>query len=191
MKCKKQFAALLLSVTLLAGISAPSFAEPQPEDPAAATTQTDPAQTTDSVTDTTGTDETDAQTTEPTSDTDTSETEPPADNTDTHQPNETEEDTSVLHVNAQASILVNEETGEIIHAENETEKAYPASTTKIMTALLALEKCNLDDVVTMQDEDFIDVNNGASNAGLKVGEQITVENLLYCLLLPSGNEAAN
>ena len=60
-----------------------------------------------------------------------------------------------------------------------------------MTALLVLEKCNLSDVVTMQDEDFTDVKNGASNAGLKVGEKITVENLLYCLLLPSGNEAAN
>ncbi len=96
-----------------------------------------------------------------------------------------------ITVDAEASILVNAETGEIVHADNEKEKKYPASCTKIMTALLTVEKCSMDTVVTMQEEDFTDVTNGASNAGLKVGEQITVENLLYCLMLPSGNEAAN
>lgn len=96
-----------------------------------------------------------------------------------------------IAIDAGASILVNAETNEIIHASNETKKMYPASCTKIMTALLALENCSLNDIVTMQDSDFTDVNNGASNAGLRPGEQITVENLLYCLMLPSGNEAAN
>lgn len=199
MKCKKQLAALLLSITLLTGMAVPSFAEPQPDDSATTTTQTTDPATQDGTADTTDTGDAGTQepAEEPSADTDTDSTADNPDTTDTAQPQEQAEDpeedtgTPVLHVDAKASILVNAETGEVIHAENEKEKAYPASTTKIMTALLALEKCSLDDVVTMQEEDFSDVNNGASSAGLKVGEQITVENLLYCLLLPSGNEAAN
>ena len=199
MKCKKQLAALLLSITLLTGMAVPSFAEPETTDPAPAATQT--------------TDDTSTDNTQPVADSDTAadEAEPDA-NTDAAEPEDAQSDTQTdtpdsaepaetepetdgkspkISIDAGASILVNAETGEIIHAENEKEKKFPASTTKIMTALLVLEKCNLSDVVTMQDEDFTDVKNGASNAGLKVGEKITVENLLYCLLLPSGNEAAN
>lgn len=199
MKCKKQLAALLLSIALLTGMAVPSLAEPETTDPAPAATQT--------------TDDTSTDNTQPVADSDTAadEAEPDA-NTDAAEPEDAQSDTQTdtpdsaepaetepetdgkspkISIDAGASILVNAETGEIIHAENEKEKKFPASTTKIMTALLVLEKCNLSDVVTMQDEDFTDVKNGASNAGLKVGEKITVENLLYCLLLPSGNEAAN
>lgn len=176
MKCKKQLAALLLSITLLTGMAVPSLAEPETADPTPSATQT-PNDTTDTAGDANHTPSDDAQ-----ADTQT-------DTSDQTEPEET--DNSQISIDAGASILVNAETGEIIYAEKEKEKKFPASTTKIMTALLSLEKCNLSDVVTMQDEDFIDVKNGASNAGLKVGEKITVENLLYCLLLPSGNEAAN
>lgn len=98
----------------------------------------------------------------------------------------------VIELSAGASICVNAETGEIIHENNAKEKMYPASTTKIMTALLVLENCeDLSETVTMQKIDFTDVANGASSAGLQTGETITVEDLLYCMLLPSGNEAAN
>ena len=214
MKWNKKLGALLLSVALLAGTALPSFAEPEPADtetPAASQTTTDTTPTaegTDGATDTgttdtgtTDTDTTDAGTADSNADAaDSAQTNPTE-----QQPAETEqpknqtgaeaEDGSIqmptIDIDAKASILVNAETGEIIHANNEKEKMYPASCTKIMTALLALEKCNLDDVVTMQEEDFTDVKNGASNAGLKIGEKITVENLLYCLMLPSGNEAAN
>ncbi|WP_394272036.1 D-alanyl-D-alanine carboxypeptidase family protein [Butyricicoccus sp.] len=203
MKWNKKLGALLLSAALLAGTALPSLAEPEPADtetPAASQTQDTTDQTdtsptaegTDGAADT-GTDASDdAQA-------DTNEQQP-AESTDTaaqpqNQTGAEAEDGSIqmptITVDAKASILVNAETGEIIHANNEKEKQYPASCTKIMTALLALEKCSLDNVVTMKEEDFSDVNNGASNAGLKVGEQITVENLLYCLMLPSGNEAAN
>lgn len=97
-----------------------------------------------------------------------------------------------IGIKANASICVNAETGEIIHEDNAKEKMYPASTTKIMTALLVLENCeDLSDTVTMQQVDFVDVENGASTSGLQVGETVTVETLLYCLMLPSGNEAAN
>ena len=98
----------------------------------------------------------------------------------------------VINLSAGASICVNAETGEIIHEKNAKEKMYPASTTKIMTALLVLENCeDLSETVTMVKDDFADVANGASSAGLQLGETVTVEDLLYCMLLPSGNEAAN
>lgn len=203
MKCKRQLAALLLSVTLLTAMAVPSFAEPETGDSAATTTQTTDDSTSNSTQ--TNTNQTDADTdadanTDNDANTDADDVKPDStqadgaateENNTSEENDETDDKSPVITIDAKASILVNAETGEIIHAENEKEKEYPASTTKIMTALLVLEKCKLSDVVTMQEEDFIDVNNGASNAGLKTGEKITVENLLYCLLLPSGNEAAN
>ncbi|MCD8355362.1 MAG: D-alanyl-D-alanine carboxypeptidase [Clostridia bacterium] len=192
MKYKRQLAALLLSVTLLTGMAVPSFAEPETDDSAVTTTQTTDDSTSDGTQTSTNQTDTDSDT-DNDANTDADAAEP--DNTQADdaavEEEETDDKSPVITIDAKASILVNAETGEIIHAENEKEKEYPASTTKVMTALLVLEKCSLSDVVTMQESDFIDVNNGASNAGLKVGEQITVENLLYCLLLPSGNEAAN
>ncbi len=97
-----------------------------------------------------------------------------------------------ITLNAKASICVNAQTGQIIHSNNAEEKMYPASTTKVMTALLTLEHCkDLQEKVTMEESDFVDVNNGASTAGFVEGERVTIEDLLYGLLLPSGNEAAN
>ena len=209
MKLYKRLGALLLSAALLTGAALPSLAEPEPADtetPAASQTtpdtETQPETTTDDG-ETDGTTDSGTQSTDGAQSTDgTGEAagadgaqEEPADTQPANQTGAEAEDGSIqmptIQIDAKASILVNAETGEIIHADNERERLYPASCTKIMTALLVLEKCNLDDVVTMQEEDFTDVNNGASNAGLKTGEQITVENLLYCLMLPSGNEAAN
>lgn len=98
----------------------------------------------------------------------------------------------VITPEAKASICVNAETGTIVHEQNSREALYPASTTKVMTALLVLENCDdLDEIVTMQQSDFSDVLAGASSSGLLVDEEVTVETLLYCMLLPSGNEAAN
>lgn len=209
MKLYKRLGALLLSAALLTGAALPSLAEPEPADtetPAASQTtpdtETQPETTTDNG-ETDGAADSGTQSTDGAQSTDgTGEAagadgaqEEPADTQPANQTGAEAEDGSIqmptIQIDAKASILVNAETGEIIHADNERERLYPASCTKIMTALLVLEKCNLDDVVTMQEEDFTDVNNGASNAGLKTGEQITVENLLYCLMLPSGNEAAN
>lgn len=204
MKWNKKWGALLLAAALLAGTSLPSFAEPEPTETPAAS---QPSTETEQQPDTTPTEEgTDGATDTGTESSDNTQTDPaeqqseqPEETAEPEQPlNQTgalAEDGTVqmptIDIDAKASILVNAETGEIIHADNEREQLYPASCTKIMTALLVLETCGLDDVVTMQEDDFTDVNNGASNAGLKIGEQITVENLLYCLLLPSGNEAAN
>ena len=75
------------------------------------------------------------------------------------------------------------------YCKNVYGKMYPASTTKILTALLILENCKLDEVVTVS-ENATKLPGGAVGCKLKVGDQITVEQLLYGLLLVSGNDCA-
>ena len=93
---------------------------------------------------------------------------------------------------AAAAILIDKDSGYVLYDKNADEKRYPASTTKIMTALITLENAeNLDELVEVTEEDFIGVASDASKAGFMVGEQVPVIDLLYGLMLPSGNEAAN
>ena len=76
-----------------------------------------------------------------------------------------------------------------IYAENMHEKLYPASTTKLMTAYLALKYGNLEDVVVVtSNAQAIPIDS--SRAGLRVGDELSLHDLLYALLLPSGNDAA-
>ena len=71
------------------------------------------------------------------------------------------------------------------------DRLYPASTTKILTALIALERGNLSDVVTVgKNADVSSFPVDASLCGLHEGDQLTLETLLYGLLLSSGNDAA-
>ena len=84
----------------------------------------------------------------------------------------------------------------VLYDKSASEKAYPASTTKIMTALLVMEaiqsgQLTTDTPITAGDTTYQGWADGASTANIKVGEVLTVEELLYCLLLPSANEAAN
>ena len=96
-------------------------------------------------------------------------------------------------VDAEAVYFINLDTGKVIYEKNADKKVYPASTTKIMTALLALE--NIPDLDTPQIELKLYIQNalsgtGASLAGILRGETFTPRELLYAALLPSGNEAA-
>ena len=94
-------------------------------------------------------------------------------------------------LDATAALLVSPESDMVLYEKNADEKRYPASTTKIMTALLTLENVSdLSVVVTAEASDFENVTSDSSNAGIKVGEQVTVKDLLYALMLPSANEAA-
>lgn len=85
--------------------------------------------------------------------------------------------------------LFNTSTGQIPYAKNIYGKLYPASTTKILTCLVALEQGNLDDVVTVS-ENALNLEAGSSVCGLKVGDKITLRDLLYGLMMRSGNDAA-
>lgn len=88
-------------------------------------------------------------------------------------------------------ILMESSTGKILYEKNSSEVRFPASTTKIMTAILAVENCELTDIATVSHNAIYSVPVTYSHASLKEGEQLTVEQLLNVLLIPSANDAAN
>ena len=94
------------------------------------------------------------------------------------------------------AILVDANYGEVLYDKKADEKAYPASITKVMTALLVLEaidsgKLTKDQQITAGPTTLQDMSGNYSTANLEPGDVLTVEQLLYCLLLPSANEAGN
>lgn len=94
-------------------------------------------------------------------------------------------------VSASYSTIYDASTSTFLWDKNSTAKAYPASMTKMMTALTALRLCSLDDVVTIGDElDVMNEGSSPSTAGIIKGEVWTLRELLYAMLLPSGNDAA-
>ena len=94
-------------------------------------------------------------------------------------------------IGAQAAILMDANTGVILYSKNIHERLYPASTTKIMTCLLAMEEGNLDDKVDFSHDAVFSVPGDGSNMGMDVGESITLEECLYGILVGSANEVAN
>jgi D-alanyl-D-alanine carboxypeptidase len=94
----------------------------------------------------------------------------------------------VPELNAPAYILVNATTGEILLAKNAHERRSPASMTKIVTALVALERGRQDQQVTIEARDLRGVY---SVMFLRSGEELTMRQLLFMLLIPSDNAAAN
>lgn len=92
---------------------------------------------------------------------------------------------------AEAAILIDSSSEKVLYSKNENEKMYPASTTKILTAILTIENCNLEDIVTVPYEAIASIPSGYSVAALQVGEQLTVDQLLQVLLVHSSNDAAN
>lgn len=94
-------------------------------------------------------------------------------------------------IDAGAYLLMDLETGEVLLEENSEQSLYPASTTKIMTAILALENGDLDEVMTASQSAIDDIGVNGSNIGIIAGEKIKLENLLQALLISSANESAN
>ena len=99
-------------------------------------------------------------------------------------------------VKAKAALLVDETCGLTLCAQNVNEKMYPASVTKIMTALLTLEavskgQLTMNQVITVSSTAMAGLDEDGSSADIVEGEKISVENLLYCLMVVSANEAAN
>lgn len=99
---------------------------------------------------------------------------------------QTEPEPAPPDVGAHEAIVVEYPTGRILYAKDEHERMSPASLTKVLTAILALEYGNLNDVVTASPDDLV----GESTMGLVSGEQQTLHDLLYGMMLPSGNDAA-
>ncbi len=94
-------------------------------------------------------------------------------------------------VAAWSAILIEASTGSILYSKNIDEQMYPASITKILTALIALENSSLDDEIVFSSEAINSLDLGAANIGIKEGESLSMEDALYALLLHSANEVAN
>ena len=90
----------------------------------------------------------------------------------------------------EAAIVMDAKSGAILYAKNIDGKAYPASITKILTALVALENARPEDKVTITDSCIDFLEYGDAHIGLAPGEEITLDDALHALLLASANEAA-
>lgn len=100
-----------------------------------------------------------------------------------------------LTLECTAAILMDMDNDQVLYEFNADERRYPASITKVMTALLVLEaisrgELSLDTMVTVPQAALDGIPSDASNAGIKVGEQMSVKDLLYCTMVRSANEAA-
>lgn len=93
-------------------------------------------------------------------------------------------------VQAESAVLMDVDYGICLYEKNMHQKQYPASITKIMTALLTIENSDLSDVVTFSENAVYGIEPESSHIGIDVGEQLTVEQSLYALMLASANEVA-
>ena len=96
-----------------------------------------------------------------------------------------------LDIDASAYILIDAKTGSVLYEYQPDLRLRPASTTKIMTALVALKKGELSKVMTASKESVSDIGQGGMNIGIMPGEQMTLDNLLHAMLIVSASEAAN
>lgn len=90
---------------------------------------------------------------------------------------------------SESAVLIDAGTGTILAQKNADKKMYPASLTKIMTAILAIELGDLSDVITVDDDTPYEIEG--SHIALEPGEILTLKDLLYALMLPSANDAAS
>lgn len=89
-----------------------------------------------------------------------------------------------------SALLMDLNSGKILYEKNIDQKMYPASLTKVMTAIIALEHCDLNDIATVSYDAVMTLSSGYVTANLQVGEELTVEQLLYVLMVGSSNDAA-
>lgn len=96
-----------------------------------------------------------------------------------------------LEIYAPSAILMDMNTGKILYEKNIHQKMYPASMTKVLTAIIVLENCNLEEIATVSYDAVMSVDFGYVSANLQIGEELTVEQLLNLLMVSSSNDAAN
>lgn len=93
-------------------------------------------------------------------------------------------------VGAEAAILIEAETGTVLYSKNIHWKEYPASTTKILTTLIATERCGMDEIVNFSHDAVFDNPPGSSGIAMDVGQALTMEQCLQAILIRSANEVA-
>lgn len=92
-------------------------------------------------------------------------------------------------ITAKAAFMINDTTQEVLFANNVYERIYPASTTKLLAALVTLKYADLNEVATVSEDNAGITVYGAKLCNFKKGDQVTIETLLNCLLVYSGNDA--
>ncbi len=102
-----------------------------------------------------------------------------------------EENENLLNIYSEAAILIEAKTGKILYDKDIYSRKYPASTTKILTAIIAIENCDLEEKATASHDAIFSVKSGYSIANIQEGECFTIRELLEVLMLQSANEAAN
>lgn len=103
---------------------------------------------------------------------------------------ESKSNSTSITTSSPSCILMESSTGKILYEKNAYDIRYPASTTKIMTAILTLEKCKLTDVATVSKNAINSIPADYVTCSIVEGEQLTIEQLLNVLLIPSANDAA-
>lgn len=96
-----------------------------------------------------------------------------------------------VELTAEEAVLMDADTGAVLFEKNAEEKGYPASITKVLTALVVLEHTSPDEQVSFSHDAVYNVDQGSSNAQIEAGDVLTVNDCLHALLLKSANEAAN
>ena len=94
-------------------------------------------------------------------------------------------------IQSDSAILMDAKTGAVLYEKNIHKRQFPASITKIMTALLAVENGNLEDIITFSHNAVYNIEFGSSHIGMREGEQITLRDALHGMLLMSANEVSN
>lgn len=99
-------------------------------------------------------------------------------------------DAAAPAITANSAIVIDAKSGQILYGKNMHKRCYPASITKVMTCLVALDHVNLSDTMTFSDNAIWGIERDSNHISLDVGEHITVEQCLYGILLQSANEAS-
>jgi D-alanyl-D-alanine carboxypeptidase (penicillin-binding protein 5/6) len=107
------------------------------------------------------------------------------------QSNETPNWPQGPQIEAEAAIIMEAGSGAILYEKNIDKELYPASITKIMTALVALEHGSLNDIVTFSENAVNNLEEGSSHIGMRAGEKLTLKQCLYGIMLESANEVSN
>ena len=97
------------------------------------------------------------------------------------------EEIKIPDTNSRACVVIDRNTNTVLYGKNENQKRKMASTTKIMTATIIIENCNLNETIEISKKA---AGTGGSRLGLKTGDKITIKDLLYGLMMRSGNDSA-
>lgn len=100
------------------------------------------------------------------------------------------EESEELKIYSESAILIEQKTGKILYEKESHTRKYPASTTKILTAILAIENCDMNETATASEYAVNSISSGYTKANIQVGETFTIEQLIDVMMIQSANEAA-